>query len=125
MRGAAVQQHSAGEGGGDGIGDISNFRFQISDFRFQISDFRFQISDFRFQISDFRVQNSEFERREGAAEAIAGLHGMGVRPLVMLTGDNRKVAAAVGASLGLDEVRAELHGWAGHFHAGLSRRCRR
>ena len=33
---------------------------------------------------------------------------MGVRPLVMLTGDNRKVAAAVGASLGLDEVRAEL-----------------
>ena len=46
--------------------------------------------------------------RAGAAEAIAALHGMGVRPLVMLTGDNKKVAAAVGASLGLDEVRAEL-----------------
>ncbi len=46
--------------------------------------------------------------REGAAQVIATLHGMGVRPLVMLTGDNKKVAAAVGASLGLDEVRAEL-----------------
>ena len=46
--------------------------------------------------------------REGAAAAIAALHGMGVRPLVMLTGDNNVVAAAVGASLGLDEVRAEL-----------------
>jgi magnesium-transporting ATPase (P-type) len=40
----------------------------------------------------------------------------------MLTGDNKEVAAAVGAGLGLDEVRAELgHGWAGHFHAGLTR----
>lgn len=36
------------------------------------------------------------------------LHAMGVRPIVMLTGDNRAVAEAVGRVIGVDEVRAEL-----------------
>src|SRR5690606_33453690 len=38
----------------------------------------------------------------------AALKQLGVRHLVMLTGDNRRVAEALGRELGLDEVRAEL-----------------
>ena len=47
--------------------------------------------------------------RPQSAEAIDALHAMGIRPL-MLSGDNRAAARAVGAQLGLadDEVRAEL-----------------
>lgn len=48
------------------------------------------------------------EPRESASEAIAALKGMGVRHTVMLTGDNRLVAEAVGRELGIDEVHAEL-----------------
>ncbi len=40
-------------------------------------------------------------------EAVTALHAMGLR-LVMLTGDNRQTAAAVGRELGIDDVRAEL-----------------
>ena len=43
-----------------------------------------------------------------AAEAVGALHAAGVRKLVMLTGDQASVAAAVAGQLGLDE-----------FHAGL------
>ncbi|MBL9140267.1 MAG: cadmium-translocating P-type ATPase, partial [Phycisphaerae bacterium] len=46
-------------------------------------------------------------RRE-AAEAIATLHAMGVRPVVMLTGDNAAVGEAVGRVIGVDQVRAGL-----------------
>ncbi len=46
-------------------------------------------------------------RRE-AAEAIALLQSMGVRPIVMLTGDNRAVGEAVGRVVGVDEVHASL-----------------
>jgi Cu+-exporting ATPase len=42
-----------------------------------------------------------------APEAIARLHAMGIRT-VMLTGDNRGSAAAVAASLGITDVRAEV-----------------
>ncbi len=41
------------------------------------------------------------------AEAIAQLHQLGVQ-LVMLTGDNRRTAAAVATQLGLDAVAAEI-----------------
>jgi heavy metal translocating P-type ATPase len=41
------------------------------------------------------------------AEAIAQLHELGVE-LVMLTGDNRRTAAAVARQLGLDAVEAEI-----------------
>ncbi|MGH7875681.1 MAG: copper-translocating P-type ATPase, partial [Candidatus Binatia bacterium] len=41
------------------------------------------------------------------AEAIAQLHELGVE-LVMLTGDNRRTAAAVASQLGLDAVEAEI-----------------
>lgn len=46
-------------------------------------------------------------RRE-AAEAVASLHALGVRPVVMLTGDNPAVGEAVGRVVGVDEVRAGL-----------------
>nr|WP_295085278.1 heavy metal translocating P-type ATPase [uncultured Roseateles sp.] len=45
--------------------------------------------------------------KASAAPAIAALHTMGVRAL-MLSGDNRAAAQAVGTQLGLDEVRAEI-----------------
>ncbi|MEQ8967088.1 MAG: heavy metal translocating P-type ATPase [Azospirillaceae bacterium] len=45
--------------------------------------------------------------RDGAAEAIAALKARGIET-VMLSGDARRVAEAVGASLGLDRVRAEV-----------------
>ncbi len=46
--------------------------------------------------------------RPGADVLVRSLHALGVRPVVMLTGDNRATAAAVAETLGLDEFRAEL-----------------
>ena len=45
--------------------------------------------------------------KDDAAAAIAGLKKRGIKT-VMLTGDAKSVAEAVGASLGIDEVRSEL-----------------
>ncbi|KOV82498.1 cation-translocating P-type ATPase [Nocardia sp. NRRL S-836] len=42
-----------------------------------------------------------------SAEAIAGLRGLGLRP-VLLTGDNEAVARSVAAEVGIDEVVAEV-----------------
>ena len=46
--------------------------------------------------------------KDGAAETIAKLKGLGIKKTVMLTGDNRKTAEAVAAKIGIDEVQAEL-----------------
>ncbi|TDC61745.1 cation-translocating P-type ATPase [Actinomadura sp. GC306] len=46
--------------------------------------------------------------RPDAARMVAGLHAAGVRRVVMLTGDTRRVAEAVAARVGVDEVRADL-----------------
>ena len=46
--------------------------------------------------------------RPEAERAIAGLRRAGVRRIVMLTGDNKKVAAAIAAQVGIDEYAAEL-----------------
>lgn len=46
--------------------------------------------------------------RPEAKEALQALHDVGVRRIVMLTGDNRGTAAAVASALGVDEVHAEL-----------------
>lgn len=46
--------------------------------------------------------------KEGAKEAVASLKKSGITKSVMLTGDNRAVADAVGAELGLDEIHSEL-----------------
>lgn len=48
------------------------------------------------------------EVKEDAAKTIASLKKLGVVKTIMLTGDNRTVAEAVGRQLGLDEVRSEL-----------------
>jgi Cd2+/Zn2+-exporting ATPase len=48
------------------------------------------------------------EIKEDSPGAMKQLKELGVRKLVMLTGDNREVGLAVGRELGLDEVRAEL-----------------
>jgi Cd2+/Zn2+-exporting ATPase len=48
------------------------------------------------------------EVKEDAAQTVASLKKLGVVKTIMLTGDNRTVAEAVGRQLGLDEVRAEL-----------------
>ena len=45
--------------------------------------------------------------KESTAEAIKDLHALGLN-LVMLTGDNRRTAAAVAKQLGLDAVEAEI-----------------
>ena len=42
--------------------------------------------------------------REAAAEVVAQLRGLGLRRIVMLSGDNQGVADAVAAKLGLDEA---------------------
>ncbi|MDT9701092.1 cation-translocating P-type ATPase [Streptomyces sp. P17] len=47
------------------------------------------------------------EIRPEAAEAITALRGQGIK-VVMLTGDNARTAAAIGAAAGIDDVRAEL-----------------
>ena len=46
--------------------------------------------------------------RDDARKTIDRLHALGIKPLVMLTGDNRSVAQSVGGALGLDEIRSEL-----------------
>ena len=46
--------------------------------------------------------------RDGAAQAIAALRHHGVERVVMLTGDNRATAEAVGSQVGVDEVHAGL-----------------
>jgi Cd2+/Zn2+-exporting ATPase len=48
------------------------------------------------------------EARPSAKKAVENLHRMGVRPLVMLTGDNEGTARAVADELGIDKYRAEL-----------------
>lgn len=45
--------------------------------------------------------------RPGAECLVERMHALGVRPVVMLTGDNRHTAKAIGSQLGLDEVHAE------------------
>ena len=45
--------------------------------------------------------------RETAADAIAALRAIGIRP-VMLTGDNRQTAERIASELGVDEVIAEV-----------------
>lgn len=46
--------------------------------------------------------------RADAAEMIRRLHASGVRKVVMLTGDTRLVAEAIGAAVGIDEIHASL-----------------
>lgn len=46
--------------------------------------------------------------RPGAKEAIARLKETGVKQVVMLTGDNKRIASRVSKELGIDDVRAEL-----------------
>lgn len=46
--------------------------------------------------------------REPAAQVIADLRSLGIRRLVMLTGDNEGTAAAVAAAAGVDSYHAEL-----------------
>lgn len=48
------------------------------------------------------------EPKADSAEAIRGLKAIGIKRTVMLTGDAKPVAEAVGKQLGLDEVHAEL-----------------
>ncbi|MGB3374087.1 MAG: HAD-IC family P-type ATPase, partial [Microbacterium sp.] len=46
--------------------------------------------------------------RPEAAEMVRRLHREGVKQVIMLTGDNQRVAAAVAAQVGIDQVRAGL-----------------
>ncbi|MGO1539340.1 MAG: heavy metal translocating P-type ATPase [Leucobacter sp.] len=46
--------------------------------------------------------------REDAPEMIKRLHAAGVQKVVMLTGDTRLVAEAIGESVGIDEIHASL-----------------
>jgi len=46
--------------------------------------------------------------REAVREVIERLRSLGIGPIIMLTGDNRGVAEAVGREVGVDEVHAEL-----------------
>jgi Cd2+/Zn2+-exporting ATPase len=46
--------------------------------------------------------------RENAPAVVATLHSMGVKTVIILTGDNQATARAVGKHVGADEVRAEL-----------------
>ncbi len=46
--------------------------------------------------------------KEHSGEAIAALHKEGIKKVVMLTGDSKKVGEAVASELGIDEAYAEL-----------------
>jgi Cd2+/Zn2+-exporting ATPase len=46
--------------------------------------------------------------RTGAAQAIDDLKRLGIEKIVMLTGDNQRVAMDIAGKLGIDEVKAEV-----------------
>lgn len=46
--------------------------------------------------------------REGVKATLERIRSLGVKPLVMLTGDNAGVGQAIGREVGVDEVRADL-----------------
>ena len=46
--------------------------------------------------------------KDDAKEAIESLHHAGIKKTVMLTGDRAEAAEAIGAELGIDEVRSQL-----------------
>jgi len=46
--------------------------------------------------------------REGASESLGALRRLGIRPLVILSGDTQRTAEAIGRQAGADEVRAQL-----------------
>ena len=46
--------------------------------------------------------------REESAEVIRALHAEGIDRIIMLTGDDRRTAAAVASRLGIDEFRAQV-----------------
>ncbi|MDZ4805739.1 MAG: heavy metal translocating P-type ATPase [Candidatus Eisenbacteria bacterium] len=46
--------------------------------------------------------------RPEARAVLAELHELGIRPIVLLTGDNRGTAAAIATEAGVDEVQADL-----------------
>lgn len=46
--------------------------------------------------------------RPAVREVLNNLRVLGLRPLIMLTGDNRGVGEAIGKAVGIDEVRADL-----------------
>lgn len=48
------------------------------------------------------------QERPAAAEVISQLRAVGIEKIVMLTGDRQQVAEQVAASVGVDEVRAQL-----------------
>lgn len=48
------------------------------------------------------------EIKPDAAKAVRSLKKLGIKKIVMLTGDNKAVAEDVGQKLGVDEIRAEL-----------------
>lgn len=48
------------------------------------------------------------EPRAGSRELVARLHVLGIRPVVMLTGDHRTPAERVASETGIDETRSEL-----------------
>lgn len=46
--------------------------------------------------------------RSESVAAVTDLHGLGIRPIIMLTGDNQGTAEAIARETGVDEFRAEL-----------------
>lgn len=46
--------------------------------------------------------------REVAKKVLSELRELGIKPLIMLTGDNKGIGDAVGKEVGIDEVRADL-----------------
>lgn len=48
------------------------------------------------------------EVRDGAVEVIAALRNLAIQPIVMLTGDNKRTAAAIAHKLGIDDWHADL-----------------
>lgn len=48
------------------------------------------------------------EIRDSSAEVIQKLHNIGIEKTVMLTGDNKRTANAIGRSLGISNIKADL-----------------
>ncbi|WP_153944815.1 HAD-IC family P-type ATPase, partial [Acinetobacter baumannii] len=48
------------------------------------------------------------EVRDSSKNVIQQLHNLGIKKTIMLTGDNRATAEAIGSQLGVAEVKAEL-----------------
>lgn len=107
---------------------VDGVRYYVSSPRFAAKELSIDIKPFQEDIDELQSQGKTvmiFAQdtrvcgliavadtiRPESHQLVANLHKAGIKRVVMLTGDNKVVAAATAAKLGFDDFRAELMPW--------------